>query len=152
MNRRYFEDLRESEPIHCQAVSFSRNSIITIAKEFDPQPLHIDEESASKSMFNGLIASSLHTLSACTKVVVEAQGNIAILSAIGLDEVKLFNPVHPGDILTVKAWWSDLRLSQSKKDRGIASIKCEVFNQEEQPVMKYGYRYLLACSNCRIKS
>ena len=145
MNRRYFEDLREREPLYCQPVSFSRDSIIDFAEKYDPQPFHIDEESADKSIFNGLIASSLHTLSACTRVVVEAQGNVAILSGVGIDEIKMFNPVRPDDVLTVKARWADLRQSQSKKDRGFASIKCEVFNQEGLPVMKYGYRYILAC-------
>ncbi len=109
MNKRYFEDLNEREPLHCQSVSFSRDSIIRFAKKFDPQPFHIDEKSASESFFNGLIASSLHTLSACTKVIVEAQGNIAIISGVGMDEVKMFNPVRPDDTLTVKAWWSGLR-------------------------------------------
>lgn len=61
-----------------------------------------------------------------------------------MDEAKMFNPVRPGDVLTVKAWQSDIRKSQSKPDRGFASIKCEVFNQDGLPIIKYGYRYLLA--------
>ena len=147
MEKRHLEDLYEGESLQCQKVSFSRESIINFAKEFDPQPFHIDEKSANESIFNGLIASSLHTLSACTRVVVEAQGEVAILSGVGMDEIKMFNPVRPGDTLTVKAWWSDLRQSQNKPDRGFASIKCKVVNQEGQPVIEYGYRYLLACKN-----
>ena len=147
MEKRHFEDLYEGESLQCQTVSFSRESIINFAKEFDPQPFHIDEKSANESIFNGLIASSLHTLSACTRVVVEAQGEIAILSGVGMDEIKMFNPVRPGDTLTVKAWWSDLKRSRNKPDRGFASIKCKVVNQEGQPVIEYGYRYLLACKN-----
>jgi acyl dehydratase len=147
MEKRHLEDLYEGESLQCQTVSFSRESIINFAKEFDPQPFHIDEKSANESIFNGLIASSLHTLSACTRVVVEAQGEVAILSGVGMDEVKMFNPVRPGDTLTVKAWWSDLKRSRNKPDRGFASIKCKVVNQEGQPVIEYGYRYLLACKN-----
>jgi len=147
LKRRYLEDLSEGEILHCRSVSFSRDSITDFAKKFDPQPFHTDEKAANESIFRGLIASSLHTLSACTRVVVEAQGDVAILSGVGMDEVKMFNPVRPGDILTVKAWWSDLRQSQSKPDRGFASIRCKVFNQKGQPVIEYGYRYLLACKN-----
>ncbi len=145
MKRRYLEDLMEGEPLHCNKVIFSRESILEFGKQFDPQPFHTDEASANKSIFGGLIASSLHTLSACTRVVVEAQNNIAILSGVGMDEVKMFNPVRPGDILSVKAWWSNIKQSKSKSDRGFATIKCKVVNQDSAPIVEYGYQYLLAC-------
>jgi len=146
LKKRYLEDLNEGEPLQCHTVLFTRDSIIDFAKKFDPQPFHIDETHASESIFGGLIASSLHILSACTKVVVEAQNNIAILSGVGMDQVKMFNPVRPGDVLTVNAWWTDIKQSQSKPDRGFASIKCKVSNQDEQPVIEYGYHYLIAFS------
>jgi len=57
------------------------------------QPFHIDENAASKSLFGGLVASSLHTLAACTRVVVEAQGNVAILSGVGMHEAKMCETV-----------------------------------------------------------
>jgi len=145
--KRYLEDLNEGESLQCNTVSFTRDSIIDFARKFDPQPFHTNEKLAKESIFGGLIASSLHTLSACTKVVVEAQNKITILSGVGMDEAKMFNPVHPGDVLTVRAWWSDIRKSQSKPDRGFASIKCEVFNQDGQPIIQYGYQYLLACKS-----
>jgi len=147
MARRYFEDLTEGERLHCQPVMMTQEAIIDFAKRFDPQPFHIDEEAASKSIFNGLVASSLHTLSACTRVVVEAQGDVAILSGVGMDEVKMFNPVRPGDILSVEAWWTNLKKSRNKPDSGFAVITCKVTNQKDEPVVEYGYCYLVACRN-----
>jgi len=144
MKTKYFEDLKEGEQLHCQPVMMTREAIMEFGKQFDPQAFHIDEDAATKSFFGGLVASSLHTLSACTRVVVEAQGNVAILSGVGLHEAKMFNPVRPGDLLFVKAWWTDLVRSRSKKDRGFASIKCKVVNQRNEPVIEYGYRYLIA--------
>ena len=125
----------------------TREEIIEFAKKFDPQPFHTDENAAKKSIFGGLIASSLHTISACTRLVVEAQGDVAIISGVGLDEVKMFNPVRPEDILSIEAWWTDLRRSQSKPDLGFAGIKCKVANQKGEPVIEYGYRYIIACRN-----
>ena len=151
MKKRYFEDLREGEPLHCQPVRMTREAIIAFAKQFDPQPFHVDEDSACQSIFGGLIASSLHTLAACTRAVVEAQGNVAILSGVGMHEVKMFNPVRPGDVLALKARWSGLQKSNSSQDRGFGSIQCEVVNQRDEPVMAYGYRYLIACMNFDIK-
>ena len=147
MAKLYLEDLNEGELLQCNTVLFTRESIIDFARKYDPQPFHISEKFAEDSIFGGLIASSLHTLSACTKVVVEAQNDIAILSGVGMDEAKMFNPVRPGDVLTVKAWWSDIRKSQNKPDRGLASIKCEVYNQDNQLIIQYGYQYLLACKS-----
>ncbi len=144
MGKKYWENLKEGERLPCRPVVFERSEIIFFAKKYDPQPFHTDEAAASSSIFGGLIASSLHTLAACTRVVVEAQGDVAILSGIGMDEVKMFNPVRPGDILSVEARWSGLKQSQSKPDRGIAGIKCKVSNQRGEPVVEYGYRYMIA--------
>lgn len=144
MVSRYFEDLAEGEHLDCQPVMITREAIIEFAKRFDPQPFHIDDNAANKSIFGGLVASSLHTLSSCTRVVVEAQGDIAILSGVAIGEVKMFNPVRPGDTLTVEAWWTDLKRSKTKPDRGFATIKCKVTNQKGELVVEYGYRYLVA--------
>jgi acyl dehydratase len=122
----------------------TKEAIIEFAENFDPQPFHVDEKAAGNSIFGGIVASSLHTLSACTRVVVEAQGEIAVLSGVGMYEAKMFNPVRPGDTLFVEAWWTDLRRSGSKPDRGFAAIRCKVTNQRREPVIEYGYRYLLA--------
>jgi len=145
MERRYFDDLKEGEPLHCQPVVMTREEIIDFGKKFDPQPFHVDENAGRESIFGGLVASSLHTLAACTRVVVEAQGNVAILSGVGMHSVKMFNPVRPGDVLSVDAGWTELKKSKSKPDRGFGSIKCTVANQRGEPVIEYGYRYLIAC-------
>ncbi len=143
--KRYWEDLVEGERLPCGPVAFERSDILFFGKKFDPLPFHTDETAAGASIFGGLIASALHTLSACTRVVVEAQGDVAIVSGIGIDEVRLFNPVRPGDVLTVDARWSGLTRSRSKPERGHAGIRCAVSNQKGEPVAEYGYRYLVAC-------
>jgi acyl dehydratase len=150
MEKRYFDDLKEGELLHCQPVVMTREAIIDFGKHFDPQPFHIDEIAAGDSIFGGLVASSLHTLSACTRVVVEAQGDVSILSGVGMHEAKMFNPVRPDDVLSINARWTELRRSQSKPDRGFASIKCSVTNQRKEAVVAYGYRYLIACRNFKI--
>jgi len=145
MGKKYWDDLNEGERLQCRPVVFEQEEIINFAKRYDPQPFHVNEEIAKVSIFGGLIASSLHTISACTRVVVEAQGDLAIMSGLGIDEVKLFNPVRPGDVLSVEAYWSDLKRSRSKPDRGIANLKCKVSNQRGEPVAEYGYKYFVAC-------
>ncbi len=141
----FFEDLSEGGQLKCRPVVLTREEIIDFGRKYDPQQFHIDEAAARTSFFGGLVASSLHTLAACTRVVVDAQDSVAILSGVGLHKVKMFNPVRPGDVLSVEAWWADLKRSRSKPDRGFASVRCKVTNQQEELVMEYGYRYLIAC-------
>lgn len=144
MHKKYFEDLIEGEQLHCLPVYMTKEAILSFGKEFDPQPFHISEEKGKESIFKGLIASSLHTLSACTRVVVDALGDVVILSGVGMDEVKMTKPVRPGDRLEVKAWWANLKRSESKPDFGFGTVKCQVANQNNEPVMYYGYQYLIA--------
>ncbi len=142
---KYFENISDGERLQCGPVHMTETSIIEFARQFDPQPFHVDWVAAKNSVFGGIVASSLHTLSACTRVVVQAQGDLAILSGVGMHEVRMFNPVRPDDTLSVEAWWTELKKSVSKPDRGFASIKCRVSNQRKELVLEYGYRYLLAC-------
>jgi acyl dehydratase len=145
MTKRYFEDITAGETLPCRDVKITRDDIVAFARAFDPQPFHTDEVAARASIFGGLIASSLHVLSACTRVVVEAQGEVAILSGVGMEEVHMFNAVRPGDSLHVDARWTDLRRSRSRPHQALATIKCRVTNQNGDLVMAYGYGYLLAC-------
>lgn len=147
MTKRYFEDIADGERLACRPLLMTREEIIEFAKQYDPQPFHINEAAAEKSIFGGLIASALHTLSACTRVVVDAQGDMAIAIGLGMDEAKMLNPVRPGDTLSVEAWWTELKHSKSKPGFGIAALRCKVTNQKGEPVTTYGYRYLLACRN-----
>jgi acyl dehydratase len=126
-------------------VAFDREGIVAFGTEYDPLPFHVEGDAARRSIFGDVIASALHTMSACTRVVVEAHGDLAILSGLGIEEVRAPLPVRPGDVLTVEARWSDLRRSRSRPDRGIAGLKCTVVNQKGETVMEYGYRYLVAC-------
>lgn len=143
--KRYFDDIADGERLDCRPVRMTREAIVAFGTAFDPQPFHVDEEAAKASLFGGLIASSLHTLSACTRSVVEALGDVAVLSGVGMHAVRMFQPVRPGDVLTVEAEWTELRRSRSRPDRGFASIRCRVVNQRGEEVVAYGYRYLVAC-------
>ena len=145
MGKRYWEDLTEGERFTCGPVAFDREGIIAFGKQYDPLPFHVGGEASYRSIFGDVIASALHTMSVCTRLVVDAHGDIAILSGLSIDEVRAHHPVRPGDVLTVEACWNGLRRSRSRPDRGIAGLKCRVVNQKGETVMEYGYRYLIAC-------
>jgi acyl dehydratase len=145
MGRRYLEDLVEGEAFTCGPVPFEKEGILDFGRRYDPWPFHADEQAAADTIFGGLIASAFQTLSCCTRAVVESHGDLAVLSGLGIDEIRLPKPVRAGDVLTVEARWTELRRSRSRTDRGIARLACRVVNQRAETVMEYGYRYLIAC-------
>lgn len=133
---RYFEDFQVGEVSERGPYVVTREEIVAFAKQFDPQPFHIDEEAAAQSIFGGIIASGWHTASLCHKLVVEAQlGNSASMGSPGLDELRWLKPVRPGDALTVRTEVLSLTPSRSKPDRGAIKWRFEVRNQHGETVM-----------------
>ena len=119
---------------------------IAFGKEYDPWPFHVDEEAAGRSIFGDVIASALHTISACTRVVVEAHGEIAILSGAGHRRDPRVPPGAPGRRPDGRgALGRPPAIPAATPDRGIAGVKCRVVNQRGEIVLEYGYRYLVAC-------
>lgn len=145
MAPRYWDDLVNGEPLQCRTICFSQAEIIAFAVQYDPQPFHVDEQAAAASRFGGIIASSLQTLSACTRVLVDAQGEMAVLSGLGIEAVQLPNPVRPDDLLTLDACWADLRRSRSKPDRGMATTRFVARNQKGEIVVESAFKYMIAC-------
>lgn len=145
MTPRYWDDIVEGDPLNCSTIVLRLPEIVEFAMKYDPQPFHIDEQVAAESRFGGIIASSLQTLSACTRVLVDAQCDMAILSGLGIEQVLLPNPVRPDDLLVVEACWTDLRRSRSKPDRGMATARFKVVNQKGEIVMESGFKYMIAC-------
>ncbi len=143
MGKRYFDDLVDGERVFCKPLEMTKERILSFAEEFDPQPFYTNDKLADKSIFRGLIASSLHTLSACTKVVVDALEGIEILSGVGMDEVKMRTPVRPGGILSIDAFWTNLKSSEIRPDFGFGTVKCNVTNQSNEPIIEYGYQYII---------
>ena len=99
--------------------TISREDIVRFAREWDPQPFHLDEEAARRTHFGGLVASGWHTACLAMRMVVD--GLFAISTSMGspgLDELRWVRPVRPDDPLTLTIEVLEARPSRSKPDRG----------------------------------
>src|SRR5579864_7087969 len=67
----YFEDYAPGSTYECGSVSVDEASIVAFAKEFDPQPFHVDPAAAAAGPFGGLIASGWHTAALVMRLLVE---------------------------------------------------------------------------------
>jgi acyl dehydratase len=133
---RYFDDFQVGEVQETGSYTVSREEILAFARQFDPQPFHLDDEAARTSIFGGIIASGWHTASICHRLIVEhLLGRSASLGSPGVDELRWLRPVRPGDTLTARVEVLSLTPSRSKPDRGAIKFRFEVRNQNGEQVM-----------------
>lgn len=134
---RYFEDYVPGTTVDCGSVSVDQAEIISFARQFDPQPFHVDPVAAAEGPFGGLIASGWHTAGLVMRLIVDNYvAAESSLGAAGLDELRWPHPVRPGDTLRVRVTALEARRSQSKPDRGILKTLIEAENQDGQTVMR----------------
>ena len=132
----YFEDFSPGWKAEYGPRRITREEMIEFASQFDPQPMHLDEEAAAKTMLGGLGASGWHTCAFMMRMIADGfLLDAASMGAPGIDEVKWMRPVRPGDSLTVRGSVLSTRLSQSKPDRGFVSFLWEVYNGSGEKVM-----------------
>lgn len=133
---RYFEDFVEGETLELGSHEFTSDSIIAFAREYDPQPMHIDPEQARGSPYGGLIASGWHTAGAYMRLLVDSliAGTVS-LGSPGIDQLRWLKPVRPGDVLTARITFIETKRSRSRPDRGILRSLGEMVNQDGEVVM-----------------
>jgi acyl dehydratase len=126
----YFEDFEVGRAIEVGKRTVSEEEIVEFAKQFDPQPFHVDREAAAKSIFGGIIASGWHTCSMIMRVMVDGFLNdTASMGSPGVDEIRWIKPVRGGDTLTCIFTALEKRESGSKPDRGVVMTLWEARNQ-----------------------
>jgi len=82
----------------------TREEIVSFARQYDPQPFHVDETAADESMFGGLVASGWHTAAMTMRLLVDNYLNESgAMGSPGVDSMRFRTPVRPGDALSVTA-------------------------------------------------
>ena len=111
----------------------TREEILAFATEFDPQPMHLDEEAAKQSLLGGLSASGWHLCSIMMRMMVDGFiGHAASLGSPGVNEVRWLAPLRPGDDLMLDVDVTEARPSRSRPDTGIVTFRCTVRNAAGQ--------------------
>jgi acyl dehydratase len=107
----------------------SREDILAFAAEFDPQPMHLDEEVAKRSMLNGLAGSGWHLCSIMMRMMFDGFiGRTASMGSPGVNEVRWLAPLRPGDDLLLDIDVTEARLSKSRPATGIVTFKATIRN------------------------
>ena len=136
MITRHWEDFKVGEVEQIGGRRVDKDEIIAFAKQYDPQPFHIDEAVAKQSMYGGLIASGWHTCAMVMRMMCDAYMlQSASVGSPGIDNLKWLKPVRPGDTISARRTTLETRASKSKPDIGIVNNLWEVFNQDGEMVM-----------------
>jgi acyl dehydratase len=144
MTHLYFEDAEVGTTCKAGPYLVPKEEIIQFAKQYDPVPRHIDEEAAARSIFRGLTACGAHTFSIFILLTTRLQPRLHVLAGMGWDELRLPNPVRPGDELDLQTALMEKRESKSKPDRGIVRNQIRLSNQKGEIVLQCISNVLIA--------
>jgi acyl dehydratase len=133
---KYAEDFPVGVRRELGSTTLAEDDVIRFAREFDPQPFHVDKAAAEQGFYGGIIASGWHTCSLTMRIMVDNYlSDAAALGSPGIDELRWLKPVRPGDRLTVYSTVREVKNSTSKPDRAVLTTETEVENQAGDVVL-----------------
>jgi len=141
----YFEDLSVGQRFRSGTYAVDADQIKAFARAWDPQPFHLDEEAAARTVFGGLVASGWHTVAITMRLLVTGELRPANgILGLGVEDLRWLKPVRPGDTLRVESEIVEVRPSMSRPDYGVVKIRHTTTNQEDAPVQVVTSIHLVA--------
>ncbi len=136
MPKYYFEDFTPGQTIEHGPRLITREEIVAFAVQFDPQPMHLDEDAGRNSALGGLGASGWHSCGILMRMILDAYlSESASMGSGGVDEVRWLKPVRPGDLLRLRAEVLSSRVSRTRPQMGIVQFRHELHNAHGELVM-----------------
>lgn len=133
----YLDDIQVGLRHVTRSYTLTAEEIVSYAKQYDPQPFHLDQRAAEKTLFGGLAASGWLTAGISMRLLVKSGTPIAG-GLVGLGgEISWPRPTRPGDTLRVESEVLEVTPSRSKPDRGTITIRNETKNQRDEVVQLF---------------
>jgi acyl dehydratase len=134
--RLHWEDFHPGQVTDCGSRLITRAEIVAFAAEYDPQPMHLDEQAARATLLGGLVASGWHSCCVLMRMLSDSfLGEASFMGAPGVEEVKWLAPIRPGERIKARATVLETRPSRSRPDVGFVKFHFELIGGSEQPVM-----------------
>ncbi|MGX7706923.1 MaoC family dehydratase [Methylobacterium sp. Gmos1] len=131
----YLDDLAPGQTYGSGETTVTEADIVRFARDFDPQPFHLDAEAAKTTFFGGLAASGWHTAALTMRLLVDSEMRLAggIVGA-GMDELRWPKPLRPGDTIRLESEVIEVRPSRSRPSQGLAKVRTTTLNQHGEAV------------------
>jgi len=142
-----FEDFKPGHFMTLGPRHVTREEIVAFATEFDPQPMHLEENAGRKSLLGGgLSGSGWHMCALAMRMQVDGYLNRSrSLGGLGVEEVRWLAPLRPDDLLTLEVHVDFKRLSKSRPGAGIINFRSEMFNAARERLMTITAIGLMEC-------
>ena len=132
----HWEDFPVGHQLDTAGMAVDRDAIVAFARQFDPQPFHVDEGAARVSLFGGLCASGWHTCAVAMRLMCDAYLlRSASLGSPRIDSLRWHLPVFPGDTLSLHMEVLAARPMASKPQVGLVQSRWTLRNQRGQTVL-----------------
>jgi acyl dehydratase len=138
------EDLTVGRSFATGSWDVTADDIVRFARDWDPVPIHVDEEAAARSPFGGLIASGLHTMAIAVRLGYDNfAADVAIYAGRAIHELRMLKPVRPGMTLTGSIQILEQRLRDD--GRGVISWRNRLVDGDGDHVMEFVAEVLVNC-------
>src|SRR3954468_3246779 len=139
----YLEDLQVGQRFISGIYHMDEVRIKAFAREFDPQPFHLDDAAAKASVFGGLAASGWHTAAIAMRLLVD--GGLPLRNGIiGMGgDLAWPKPTRPGDTLHVESEILEIVPSRSKPNQAIVKVRSTTLNQSGEAVHSFTSKCLV---------
>jgi acyl dehydratase len=132
----HWEDFSPGQVTDCGSRLVTREEIVAFAAEYDPQPMHLDEDAARATLMGGLVASGWHSCCILMRMLSDSLlGRATFLGAPGVDEVRWLAPIRPGDRIKARATVLETRASRSRPDMGFVKFRFELADAADKPLL-----------------
>jgi acyl dehydratase len=130
-----YEDLQVGREIAFAPRRVSAEEMTGFAREFDPQPMHLDEEAGRQTVLGGMSASGFFTICTLMRMMCDAYVlDSTSQGAPGVDHVHFRKPVFADDVLSGRSVVVDRRPSASRPGIGLVTMRHELYNQKNELV------------------
>ena len=130
----YFEDVVIGQEIEIGRHTPTRDEIVEFARQWDPQPFHMDEDAARNSVMGGLCASSCHTYAISALIHSRRPTRLKTAAMLGM-EVRFPHPVRPDEELTLIELPLEKRVSKSRPEVGVVRSRTRLQSEVGADVM-----------------
>ena len=133
---KYFEDFHRGDVFDCGSRVVTEEEMIAFARQFDPQPFHVDPAAAAKSHFGGVVASGWHSGSIAMRMVADAVLlDSSCMGSPGMERMRWLKPLRGGETVSVKFRVLEAELSKSRPDRGKLKVMIELYDKAGELLM-----------------
>lgn len=134
----YLDDLTPGFQFKTESRALSEDDILAFARDWDPQPFHIDPEAARASIYGGIIASGFQTIVLGFRLVLDTGiWSEASMGSPGMDAIRWLSPVRPGDRLHATGEVIAVTPSTTRPDRGRVVIQYRIFTENGTEVSNF---------------